>query len=312
MLRISTFLTSSLIVAGSLSAQCDSMKTSLTSWNEDGMDIVDTAVSAGQFGTLVTAVKAAGLVETLKGKGPFTVFAPTDAAFDALPEGTIPALLKDKAQLQAVLTYHVAAGEMMAKSVVGSKWIDTIQGQALMVSQKGKSYMIDGAKIIKTDIKCSNGVIHVIDAVVLPRKDIVDTAVEAGSFKTLATAVTKAKLVEALKGEGPFTVFAPADSAFAKLPEGTVEGLIQDIPALQNILKYHVIKGRVLSSDLPMNKSVMPETLNGQKLDVRAGKSGVMVNGAKVVSADIICGNGIIHVIDSVVLPKAVNAGATR
>jgi len=130
-------------------------------------DIVDTAVAAGSFSTLVTAVKAAGLVETLKSPGPFTVFAPTDEAFAKLPEGTVEALLNDKEKLTAILTYHVVPGKMMAADVLKSKSLKTVQGQSLEVSM-GEGPMIDGAKILKTDIETSNGVIHVIDSVVLP------------------------------------------------------------------------------------------------------------------------------------------------
>jgi len=131
--------------------------------------IVETAVEAGSFNTLVTAVKAAGLVETLSGEGPFTVFAPTDDAFAKLPEGTIPALLKDKEKLAAILTYHVVAGKVMAKDVVNLTSAKTVNGQSLTIKVEDKTVMVDGAKVIKTDIVCSNGVIHVIDAVVLPK-----------------------------------------------------------------------------------------------------------------------------------------------
>jgi len=130
-------------------------------------DIVDTAVAAGSFNTLVTAVKAAGLVDTLKSPGPFTVFAPTDEAFAKLPEGTVEALLNDKAKLTAILTYHVAPGKMMAADVVKKSAIQTVQGQSLQVSTSDGA-RVDNANIIKTDIECSNGVIHVIDTVVLP------------------------------------------------------------------------------------------------------------------------------------------------
>lgn len=130
-------------------------------------DIVDTAVGAGSFTTLVAAVKAAGLVETLKNPGPFTVFAPTDEAFAKLPEGTVEALLNDKAKLTAILTYHVAPGKMMAADVVNKSAIKTVQGQSLQVSTSDGA-RVDNANIIKTDIECSNGVIHVIDTVVLP------------------------------------------------------------------------------------------------------------------------------------------------
>jgi len=131
-------------------------------------DIVDTAVSAGQFKTLVKAVQEAGLVDTLKGKGPFTVFAPTDEAFAKLSAGTLEALLKDKQKLAAVLTYHVVPGQVMAAQVKPGP-VKTVQGQMLTVSAKGGAVMVDSAKVVKTDIAASNGVIHVIDAVMLPK-----------------------------------------------------------------------------------------------------------------------------------------------
>ena len=134
-------------------------------------DIVDTALSAGQFNTFVAAVKAAGLVDTLKGKGPFTVFAPTDAAFAKLPKGTVEDLLKpeNKAKLVSILTYHVVPGSIMSKSISGKKaMVKTVQGNELKVDAT-KGVMIDNAKVIKADIETSNGVIHVIDTVVLPK-----------------------------------------------------------------------------------------------------------------------------------------------
>jgi len=132
-------------------------------------DIVDTAVSAGQFKTLVKAVQEAGLVDTLKGDGPFTVFAPTDEAFAKLPAGTLEALLKDKQKLAAILTYHVVPGKVMASQVRPGQ-VKTVQGQALTVSTSYGAVMVDNAKVVKTDIVASNGVIHVIDTVVLPQQ----------------------------------------------------------------------------------------------------------------------------------------------
>ena len=132
-------------------------------------DIVDTAVAAGDFNTLVTAVKAAGLVETLKGEGPFTVFAPTDAAFAKVPTDTLNALLADKAALANVLTYHVVAGKVMAADVVKLTSAETVQGQAVSIEVKDGKVYVDGAQVVATDIKASNGVIHVIDAVILPK-----------------------------------------------------------------------------------------------------------------------------------------------
>ena len=132
-------------------------------------DIVDTAVAAGDFNTLVTAVKAAGLVATLKGEGPFTVFAPTDAAFAKVPTDTLNALLADKAALANVLTYHVVAGKVMAADVVKLTSAETVQGQAVSIEVKDGKVYIDGTQVVTTDIEASNGVIHVIDAVILPK-----------------------------------------------------------------------------------------------------------------------------------------------
>jgi len=131
-------------------------------------DIVDTAVAAGSFKTLAAALTAAGLIDTLKGAGPFTVFAPTDEAFAKLPAGTLDALLKDKAKLTAILTYHVVAGKVMAADVVKLKEAKTVQGQSVKIDAT-KGVTIDGATVVKADIVCSNGVIHVIDSVILPK-----------------------------------------------------------------------------------------------------------------------------------------------
>ncbi len=132
-------------------------------------DIVDTAVAAGSFKTLAAALQAAGLVETLKGKGPFTVFAPTDEAFAKLPAGTVEALLKDKEKLTQILLYHVVAGNVMAKDVVKLKSAKTVQGSSVKINVSGGKVMVDNANVVKTDIATSNGVIHVIDSVILPQ-----------------------------------------------------------------------------------------------------------------------------------------------
>jgi len=135
------------------------------------MTIVETAVSAGSFKTLVAAVEAAGLVETLSGEGPFTVFAPTDDAFAALPEGALEALLKDKEALTSVLTYHVVSGSLDAEKVVGQKTLETVNGQSFKITVGEDGVMINNARVVSTDIVCSNGVVHVIDAVILPEME---------------------------------------------------------------------------------------------------------------------------------------------
>ena len=267
-------------------------------------DLVDTAVSAGGFSTLVTAVKAADLVEVLKGTGPFTVFAPNDAAFPTGPADAVGGLVAYMGALRWVLTYQVVAGGVAAADVVKLSFAKTVNGQSLRVTSTKDGVFVDGAKVIATDIATTNGVIHVLDAVVMPRKDLVDTAIGAGSFGTLVTAVKAAGLVETLKGEGPFTVFAPTDAAFGALPAGAVDGLLKDVPQLKAVLTYHVIPGRVLSTDLPVGTHEVA-TVEGRKLTVvKAADGSVTVNGAKVVAADVIAGNGVIHVIDGVALPK--------
>lgn len=137
--------------------------------HQEKKDIVDTAVAAGSFKTLATALQAAGLIETLKGEGPFTVFAPTDEAFAKLPAGTVEALLKDKEKLTQILLYHVVSGNVLAKDVVKLKSAKTVQGSSVKINVKGGKVMVDNANVVKTDVAASNGVIHVIDSVILPK-----------------------------------------------------------------------------------------------------------------------------------------------
>jgi uncharacterized surface protein with fasciclin (FAS1) repeats len=276
-------------------------------------DIVDTAVGAGSFKTLAAALGAADLVDTLKGDGPFTVFAPTDDAFAKLPEGTVDDLLKpeNKDKLAGILTYHVVAGKVMSGDVVKLTEAETVNGQKVKIDAS-EGVKVDDATVTTADVECKNGVIHIIDAVILPKmeeekkeemKDIVDTAVGAGSFKTLAAALGAADLVDTLKGDGPFTVFAPTDDAFAKLPEGTVDDLLkpENKDKLAGILTYHVVAGKVMSGDVV--KLTEAETVNGQKVKIDASE-GVKVDDATVTTADVECKNGVIHIIDAVILPK--------
>lgn len=160
---LTTLLGSALLLATATAALADHHGD-----KDKGKNIVETAVDAGQFETLVTAVKAADLVETLSGEGPFTVFAPTDAAFAKIPQADLEALLADKDALTGVLTYHVVPGKVMAADVVGLSEAETVQGSTVDISVDGETVMIDGAKVVQTDIETSNGVIHVIDSVIMP------------------------------------------------------------------------------------------------------------------------------------------------
>jgi transforming growth factor-beta-induced protein len=277
-------------------------------------DIVDTAVADGRFTTLVAAVGAAELVETLKGEGPFTVFAPTDDAFAALPAGTVDELLKpeNKQKLTDILLYHVVSGSVMAADVTALASAATVLGKDVAVKVDMGNVYINEAKVIITDIATSNGVIHVIDAVLLPpsedammeKNTIVDIAVADGRFTTLVAAVTAADLVETLSGEGPFTVFAPTDDAFAALPAGTLDSLLlpENKQQLTDILLYHVVSGKVMAADVVTLTSA--PTVLGKDVTITVKDGSVFLNGTvQVIITDIEASNGVIHVIDAVLLP---------
>ncbi len=281
-----------------------------------GKTIVETAIGAGSFNTLVAAVKAADLVETLSGPGPFTVFAPTDEAFAKLPAGTVESLLKpeNKAKLAAILTYHVVPGKVMAADVVKLTNAGTVQGQRVDIVVKDGAVSVDGAKVTATDIACSNGVIHVIDTVILPTdKNIVEVAASNGSFNTLVAAVKAAGLVETLSGKGPFTVLAPTDAAFAKLPAGTLENLLkpENKQQLIDILTFHVVPGVAAYSDQVVKMTEVPTVL-GSTVPVAAKDGKVKLGDATVVAADVEASNGVIHVIDTVLLPAKKDAKTAK
>ena len=269
--------------------------------------IAATASAAGNFGTLVAAAKAAGLVPALSGKTELTVFAPTDEAFAKLPKGTVEKLLKpeNKAMLASILKYHVVPGKVLAKQVVGLEGATTLNGQRIDIAVSDAGVRVDGAQVTKTDILCSNGVIHVIDSVILPSNDsIVKTAQSAGSFGTLLAAAKAAGLAKVLGEGGPFTVFAPTDEAFAALPEGTVESLLkpENRDQLVSILKYHVVSGRVFAADA--KKAGKAPTLFGKPIAFSKNGKNLQVQGATIVATDIDASNGVIHVIDRVLLPE--------
>ena len=276
--------------------------------------VVTLAVEAGQFQTLVAAVKAAGLVETLSGKGPFTVFAPTDEAFAKLGKATIADLLKpeNKSKLTAILTYHVVGANLPAGKVLDANRVTTLQGQSLAVevmrsddpSHKVTGVKVGGANVTKTDIMGSNGVIHVIDTVLIPAGNIVEVASKAGSFKTLLAAAKAAGLADTLANGGPFTVFAPTDAAFAALGQDTIASLLrpENKAKLAGILKLHVVAGKVMAAQAVKLDSA--DTLAGEALSLEVKDGKLCVGGATVVAADVEASNGVIHVIDAVILPK--------
>jgi len=295
--------------------------------------IAEIAVEDGRFTTLVTALDAAGLVETLSSEGEYTVFAPTDDAFAALPEGTVASLLEDpEGALKDILLYHVAAGVVPAETVVTLDSATTLQGEDVAISiVDGQVILNDNAMVIITDLEASNGIVHVIDAVILPpsvtesaaeeemaedsmmdAKSIAEIAVEDGRFTTLVTALDAAGLVETLSSEGEYTVFAPTDDAFAALPEGTVASLLEDPEgALKDILLYHVAAGVVPAETVVTLDSAT--TLQGEDVAISIVDGQVILNdNAMVIITDLEASNGIVHVIDAVILPPSVTESAAE
>ncbi|MDG2102346.1 MAG: fasciclin domain-containing protein [Pirellulaceae bacterium] len=273
--------------------------------------IAETAIEVGNFKTLVAAAQAAGLVDTLNGGTQLTVFAPTDEAFAKIDPETLAALLKPENidQLTQILTYHVVPGRVNASTAYDLDFAGTVNGQRLPINFRGEGLKVGDANIKVTDVQCSNGVIHVIDSVLMPAlADIPTTAQSAGQFNTLLAAVGAAGLADVLAGDGPFTVFAPTDEAFAALPEGTVATLLkpENKQQLVDILKYHVISGRVYDTDAVAAKRA--ETLLGRGVNIGLNAEGITVNDAKIVARNIDASNGVIHVIDQVLIPSSLSS----
>ena len=267
--------------------------------------VVDIVVNSPDHNTLEAAVLAAGLETTLSGDGPFTLFAPTDAAFAALPAGTVDDLLADPTgALTDVLLYHALAADVRSTDLSDGQVATTINGKDITVSITNGNVFINDAQVTVADIVTDNGVVHVIDAVLIPpTTTVVDIVVNSPDHNTLEAAVLAAGLETTLSGDGPFTLFAPTDAAFAALPAGTVDALLADPTGdLTQILLYHVIGAEVLSTDL--SDGQMAETLNGQEVMVKIENGNVFINDAQVTVADIQTDNGVVHVIDAVLLPN--------
>jgi uncharacterized surface protein with fasciclin (FAS1) repeats len=279
--------------------------------------IVEIAQENGNFETLVTALEAAGLDSTLADEnGQFTVFAPTDDAFAALPEGTLDALLADTDLLTDILLYHV-----ISDSVVGSETALSLAGNTqlmaneskLAITVRGDALYLNESMVIDTDIEASNGVIHVIDAVLTPinvgepEGSIVDIALASPDLTTLVAALQAADLVGTLADEtATFTVFAPTDDAFAVLGEEAINALLADPAALSDVLLYHVIVGAAADSidaTALYGEFVTMANEAGVAIDIRDGE--LFVNDSQVIIRDIPATNGIIHVIDAVLLPAS-------
>lgn len=288
----------SLVAASLPLTACDDDDTPVT----PAQTITQTAAATPTLSTLVTALTAANLTATLNGTGPFTVFAPVNSAFSALPADVLQRLLDtgNRTILTKVLTFHVVPGRITAAQLTNGQTLTTVEGTTLPVTVAAGVVTVGGARVTTPDISASNGVVHLIDGVMLGSMDIVDNAIVRG-FSSLVSAVTTANLVTALRG-GSLTVFAPTNAAFAAIPGGAPT----TAAALTPVLQLHVVGTRALSTQLSNNQS-LPTLLPNTSLTVGLINNGVRITGPKnfatVSTANVIAKNGVIHVIDTVLLP---------
>jgi len=273
---------------------------------EGPQKLIATAVADGRFTTLKAALDAARLTTFFQWDNKLTVFAPTDEAFAKLPEGTLDELLKpeNKDRLVAVLSHHVHAGSKSLAEALSEGSVSTIEKTPLSVRFAEGRVKINEATLVQADIECSDGTIHVIDTVLIPelkRRTLLSTAQEAGIFTTLLAAAKAAGLESALVGEDELTVFAPTDDAFAALPEGTVENLLQEENRQQlvDLLTSHIVSGKVSAGDA-LNASTA-KSIGGTDLTFAIQDGLFTVNGSVIRATGIEGGNGTIHVISSVI-----------
>lgn len=265
------------------------------------LTITETAVATPDLSTLVAALTAANLDETLDGTGPFTVFAPVNAAFTALPAGVVTNLLAsgNAAILTKLLTFHVVPGRLEASQLTNGQVLTTVEGTQLTVTISGGQVRVGGALVTTADVEASNGVVHLIDGVLLGSLDIVDQATIRG-FTSLVSAAGTAGLATTLRG-GNLTVFAPTNAAFAAIPGGAPT----NPTTLANVLRLHVIGSRALAASLSNGQTLT--TLQGPNLTVGISGGNVTLTGpsnsAGVTATDIVAKNGVIHVINTVILP---------
>ena len=291
-LKVNTFLASALCLF------------SLNAYSQTVFDIIENSEA---HNTLEVAIVAAGLDETLASEGPFTVFAPTDDAFSLVPANVLETLLADPTgQLTQILLNHVVSGTALSTDLSDGMMITTLQGGEVSVTITDGMVMIGNANVIVADIAAVNGVVHVIDAILVPEmptNTVFDIIESSEAHNTLEVAIVAAGLDETLSSDGPFTVFAPTDDAFSLVPANVLETLLADPTGLlTQILLNHVVSGTALSTDL--SDGMMIETLQGSEVMVSLTDGVVMIDNATVIVADITADNGVVHVIDAILQPE--------
>jgi transforming growth factor-beta-induced protein len=263
-------------------------------------NIVDVAQENDGFETLLSAIESTGLTTTLQFLGPFTTFAPTDAAFANLPDGLLASLTTE--QLTEVLLYHVIGNDITSGDLSPQQTVESLSGESLFITANGGVTVNGASAVIAADVDASNGTIHAIDEVLIPNAflNIVEIAQKNYELTTLVDLVIDADLAATLSGEGPFTVFAPINSAFEDISEA-LEGLTAE--EVSDVLTYHVIEDYIESGDIPAGETIIP-TVNGESVTINNSNGTVTVNGANVITVDLAGTNGVIHLIDAVLLPE--------
>lgn len=267
-------------------------------------NLFDLLVADGRFTTLVTALELTDLDEAVKGGEALTIFAPTDDAFDALPEGTLEALIDDTDTLTDILLYHVLGEAKDIRHLLYARSATTLLGPEVTIALKNWQILINDSKVVSPNLNAPNGVIQAIDAVLLPPSTpmtIIDLLEDDGRFSILLTALELTGLTGALEGVDPLTVLAPTDEAFAALPDGVLEGLINDPDALTDILLYHVIPGDRDLHSLREERQV--ETLLGENVRVWNWSKYYFINRSYVLDRDLTAENGRVHAIYRVLIP---------
>lgn len=276
-------------------------------------NLVQVAASNGQFKTLVSLLVVSGLDKALQTHNEFTVFAPTDEAFAKLPAETIADLMKPSGRemLTNILKAHVVVGERSLgelKRPSEGNPIKTLEGTTFRLTGDGLTPKFGNAQVIQANVQASNGIIHVVSDVLMPgpkENNIVETAKSTGMFKTLLAALSAADLAGVFAGNAPYTVLAPTDEAFAKIPEATLASLLlpENKETLIGILKYHVIAGSVSAKDAIGAASA--KTLQGSSVRFQLQDGKLAVENATVIKNDVSASNGVIHVIDTVLMPPS-------
>jgi transforming growth factor-beta-induced protein len=276
--------------------------------NQSPATILELVKKDRRLSMLSAAISKAGLDEVLGGDGPFTLFAPTNEAFAALPEKTVSELLAEEglAELTNILKQHVITGSVSLAAGLRAGSVNSLANSPLGVSFENGKIRVNNAALEDADMTANNGIIHIIDSVLTPQEPkvptILETAQKAGSFKTLLAAVQSAGLTDILDSNEQLTIFAPSDEAFGKLPEGTVEQLLkpENSEQLTSVLINHAVQGIVGAGDAL--KAGTAETMGNQPLSFKISQGKFQVNGVTVLTADLRCANGVIHVIDRVLL----------